>query len=305
MFMMNKPCVAVKDLEKFYHAKPALAGITLNIQAGEIFGLVGPNGAGKTTFLKLLMGLVHPTGGTVKVFDRELSEFTGEMRREVGYVAEEPNLYEFMTLRELAAFTGEFYPGWDKTRCRRYLEKIKLPVSEKIKNFSRGMKTRTALVLALLTQPRLLLLDEPLEGLDPISRREFLNLLLEEFTSLKDRTVIISSHHLVELERICDRVGFLKQGRLFKVAPMELLKGEAKTIRVVFQKEPPAALFHLPGIKKVQQESKLGFLLTVEDNFSEIYEACSQTPHFVMEVYHRNLEELFREYAGGGDGNGR
>ena len=297
--MKNDYCLVIKDLTKSYGAKQALAGITLNLEAGEIVGLVGPNGSGKTTLIKAVMGLIQPTSGSIKIFGKEAKMLSRQERRDVGYIAEEPNLYEFMTVKETISFNRGFYPAWDEARCQGLLSRFHLPLDEKVKNLSRGMKTQLALVLALVPAPRLLMLDEPLEGLDPLRRIEFINLLLEDFMEHEDRSVVIASHYLEELERMADKIAFIHEGVLKRVAPMEHLRKEEKTIRVVFQKEPPETLFSMPGIKEVKREGKQGFLITVEDNFSAIFEACSRHPYFVLDIYHRNLEDLFQEYAGG------
>lgn len=301
---MSDSCLQVKNLEKSFGPKKALSGVTLSLEKGEIMGLVGPNGAGKTTLIKLIMSLLYLTGGSLQIFGKDRSLLTQEDWCRIGYIADEPILYDFMTVRKLIGFNKRFYPRWDDERCSELLLRFHLPVDETIKNLSRGMKTQLALILALAQGPDLLILDEPLDGLDPLRRLEFLNLVLEDFSKKEGRSILISSHYLEELERIADRIAFIHEGELKRVVPMEQLKVEEKTIRVVFQKEPPEALLNLPGIKALQKEGKTGYLITIEDNFHAIYEACCNYPHFVLEIYHRNLEDMFYDYAGRDD-NGR
>ena len=301
---MNDSCLQIKNLDKDFGPQKALSAVTLNLEKGEIMGLVGPNGAGKTTMIKLIMGLLHPTGGSIRIFGKDRKTLTRADWRMVGYIADEPILYDFMTVGKLIDFNKNFYPQWDEHRCSELLLRFHLPADEIIKNLSRGMKTQLALILALSQTPDLLVLDEPLDGLDPLRRLEFLNLVLEDFSKQEGRSILISSHYLEELERIADRIAFLHEGVLKRVVPMEQLKIEEKTIRVVFQKEPPEKLFAMPGIKAIQKEGKTGYLITIEDNFNAIYEACCSYPHFVLEIYHRNLEDMFFDYAGR-DENGR
>ena len=301
---MNDSCLQIKNLDKDFGPKKALSAVTLNLEKGEIMGLVGPNGAGKTTMIKLIMGLLHPTGGSIRIFGKDRKTLTRDDWRMVGYIADEPILYDFMTVGKLIDFNKNFYPQWDENRCSELILRFHLPADEIIKNLSRGMKTQLALILALSQMPDLLVLDEPLDGLDPLRRLEFLNLVLEDFSKQEGRSILISSHYLEELERIADRIAFLHEGVLKRVVPMEQLKIEEKTIRVVFQKEPPEKLFAMPGIKAIQKEGKTGYLITIEDNFNAIYEACCSYPHFVLEIYHRNLEDMFFDYAGR-DENGR
>lgn len=300
---MADSCLSVKNLGKRFGEKQALSGIKLSMEKGEIVGLVGPNGAGKTTLIKLIMGLIHPTSGSVEIFGRERDTLTHNEWRRIGYISDESNLYDFMSPRQIINFNRGFYPNWDEEKCSNLLARFNLPQNEAIKNLSRGMKTQLALILTLAQAPDLLVLDEPLDGLDPLRRIEFLNLILEDFMEQEGRSVLISSHYLEELERIADRIAFLHEGQLRKLAPMEQLKVEEKTIRVVFQKEPPAEILNIPGIKEVKREGKTGYLLAIEDNFNTIFEACSRYPHFVLDIYHRNLEDMFREYSGG-DNNG-
>jgi len=297
--MSSDVCLSLKNLKKDFKAKQALKGITLTLEEGSVLGLVGPNGAGKTTMIKLIMGLLRPTAGSIKIFGKDRNEMTRAELSQIGYVADEPGLYEFMTVRQIIAFNSGFYPKWNRERCGDLLSRLKLPPDEKIKHLSRGMKAQLSLVLALSSMPRLLILDEPLEGLDPLRRIEFLNLIIEDFAGREGKSVLISSHYLEELERIADKIAFLNEGLLVKAASADKLKADEKTIRVVFQKEPPGELFKMPGIKDIRREGKLAFLITVENNFNEIYEACSRFPHYVLDIYHRNLEDLFRDYSGG------
>ncbi len=295
---MGESCLAVKNLSKAFGSKKALDGVSFEVQSGEIMGLVGPNGAGKTTLIKLVMGLINPTSGRVSVFGKDGKTLGVQEKRRIGYIPDESFFYDFMTPQQTIEFSKRFYPEWDEEKCTEMMQRFHLPSDEPVKNLSRGMKAQLALILVLAQKPDLLLLDEPLEGLDPMRRLEFLNLVLEDFMQREGRGVLISSHYLEELERLADRVAFLQAGRLFRVVDMEQLKVEEKTIRVVFQKEPPEALLRMPGIKAVQKEGKTGYLLTIEDNFHAIYEACCNYPHFILEIYHRSLEDMFMDYSG-------
>ena len=295
---MNDSCLQINNLGKDFGSKRALSAVTLSLEKGEIMGLVGPNGAGKTTLVKMIMGLLHPTTGSIKIFGNDRDTLSCSEWRQVGYIADEPILYDFMSVQKLINFNRGFFPQWDEEKCRDLVARFNLPLHESVKNLSRGMKTQLSLTLALAQVPRLLILDEPLDGLDPMRRLEFLNLILEDFTGQEGRSILISSHYLEELERIVDCIAFLHEGQLKRVVPMEQLKVEEKTIRVVFQKEPPETLLGMPGIKQVQKEGKTGYLITIEENFNAIYEACCSFPHFVLEIYHRNLEDMFHDYAG-------
>ncbi len=298
---MAAEMVKIEKVSKQFGAKQALKNIHLTIQPGEILGLVGPNGAGKTTLISVLMGLVIPDSGTVHLFGKERTELTRSERSQIGFVPDEINLYEWMSIDEILRFQRTMFSQWDQKRCDRFIQRFGLNRKEKIRDLSKGMRSQLALILALCTRPKLLILDEPLEGLDPVRRLEFLNLVLEDFLEGDDCSVLISSHYLEELERMADRIAFISDGVLQHLAPMEQIKSESKTIRVVFQKDPPEELLQMPGIRDVQREGKLGYLITVEENFSAVLDACAQWPHFVLDTYHRSLDELFSDYTGSGD----
>lgn len=295
---MSKGCLTIRNLGKNFGSKNALTGITMDVKEGEIIGLVGPNGAGKTTLTKLIMGLLKPDIGSVSLYGKDIKAAGHDEMRRVGYIPDEPYFYDFMTASQTIEFNRRFYPGWDSLKCDDLLQRFHLPLDEPVKNMSRGMKAQLGLILVLAQKADFLVLDEPLEGLDPLCRLEFLNLVLEDFLESEGRSVFISSHYLEELERVVDRVAFLHEGRLLRVMDIEQLKMEEKTIRVVFQKEPPETLLNMSGIKSVQKEGKTSYLLTIEDNFNAIYEACSRYPHFILEIYHRNLEDMFMDFSG-------
>jgi ABC-2 type transport system ATP-binding protein len=294
---VQKLCLNLKKVEKRFGEKNVLNGVTMDLFAGEIMGLIGPNGAGKTTLIKLIMGLLNLSGGSIYLFSRERGQLTSTDWSKIGYVSDEPNLYDFMTVDQIISFNSVFFPQWNSEKCCELKKRFQLPQHEPVKNLSRGMKAQLALILALCQEPQLLILDEPFDGLDPLRRIEFLNIILDEFTSSEDRTVFISSHYLEELERICDRVAFIHEGELKRVVKMEQLRVEEKTIRVVFQKQPPQSLLSMPGIKDIKKEGQTGYLLTVENNFNEIYQACGAFPHYVLEIYHRSIEDMFHDYS--------
>lgn len=297
---MSEYILQTKNLSKKFGLMQALIGVSLSLEKGEIMGLIGPNGAGKTTMIKLIMGLLLPTAGSIQIFGKERNNLNRQDWSRIGYVADEPILYDFLTVKDTIDFNKRFYPKWNNDNCRELLQRFHLPLDEPVKNLSRGMKTQLALFLALGQSPDLMILDEPLDGLDPMRRIEFLNLLLEDYMSREETSILISSHYLDELERIADRVAFLHEGRLRRVVTMEQLKVDQKTIRVVFQKNPPDNFFTMEGIKSVRQEGKTSYLVTIEDNFNTIYEAYCNFPHYVLDIYHRNLEDMFFDYSGKG-----
>lgn len=290
--------VETVGLTKEFDSFKAVDGLDLQVPEGSVFGFLGPNGSGKTTTLRMLLGIIRPTSGGGKVLGYDMVKGSLEVRARTGYMAEAPEMYGYMTGEELIRFCRSFYPTWEDGLVKKYSDLFDLPLKSKLGSLSKGMKSQLALIIALAPNPALLILDEPTSGLDPIKRVQFLNIIMQEIVDT-GRTVFFSSHQLSDVERVCDRVAFIKGGRLIKIASMDKLKTQEKIIRVVFQKEPPPGAWDRPGIKKVQREGN-GYLVTVEDNFTEIFESCKNLPHFMIEVIDQNLEDLFVSYVGGG-----
>ena len=285
------------NLTKEFNSFMAVDGLNLQVPEGSVFGFLGPNGSGKTTTIRMLLGITKPTSGEGKVLGLDIVKDSLNIKAKIGYMAEVPEMYGYMTGEELIRFCRGFYPSWEDGLVKKYSELFNLPLKNKISSLSKGMKSQLALIIALAPNPSLLILDEPTSGLDPIKRVQFLNIIMKEIVGT-GKTVFFSSHLLSDVERVCDRVAFIKDGRLVKTDSMDKLKTQEKIIRAVFQKEPPPGFFEKPGIKKVQREGN-GYLISVEDNFEEIFEACKKMPNFLIEVIDQNLEDLFVAYVGG------
>ena len=292
------PLLEVSSLSHRFRDVTALKDVRFTLDPGHILGLVGPNGAGKTTLLRILAGLLPPDTGSVRILGQELSCLDAVHRAGVAFVPSGPGLFPGYTALKLAAWNRQFYPVWDDVRFTGLLQHFRLDPSRKIREYSLGMRGILALSLALAQKPRLLLLDEPLTGLDPRARLDIIHTLLEDFSGHEDTAMVISSHYLEELERLCDRVVFLDSGQIRADVELEPFREEARTIRCVFQKEPPEHILSMEGITSVTREGRLGYLIRTGSNFPEIYEALSQVPHYVIEVSHRNLQDLWDEEAG-------
>ncbi len=287
------------NLSKTIQDKEILKNINIEIPRGSVYALLGPNGAGKTTILKILMGLKKPSSGGGKCLGLDILAEGLQIRQKTGYLSEEPRFYGYMTAKHLLEFCRGFYSQWNDHLVRNYLEVFELPVEQKVYEFSQGMKNQLALLLALAPRPELLILDEPTTGFDPIKRKLFFNVILEEIVA-EGNTVLISSHQLDEVERIADRVGLIRRGQLLRECSLDELKTQEKEIRVVFQKEPPSDFFDLPGIKEVKQEGK-AFRVLVSSNLEEIWQTCASFPHYTLEMIGSNLEDIFLRYMEGED----
>jgi ABC-2 type transport system ATP-binding protein len=239
----GKP-IDVRGIEKVFRSKilqrptRALHGVDLEIEEGEVFGFLGPNGAGKTTTIRILLGLICPTAGSGHVLGRAFGSV--ESRRALGFLPDSPNFYQYLTARELLEFAGKLHGIHAPERGRRIeetLDRVGLagPARpRRLRTYSRGMLQRVGIAQAILHRPRLVILDEPMNGLDPIGRAEFRDLVL----SLKNDgvTVFLSSHVLADIETTADRVAILDRGRIVRAGSLrEILAGDGRTIELSFE----------------------------------------------------------------------
>ena len=203
--------------------------LDLHLPVGSIYGFLGPNGSGKTTTLRLLLGLLRRRSGEVTVLGRPMPERAAQVLARIGYVPEAPHFDVTLTIRELLDFQAAFYPAWDERWARDLLAQFELDASRPFGKLSKGQKAKTMMLTTLAQRPELLVLDEPTDGLDPVARRDILAALLEYAAGGK-ASVLISSHLVHELERICDWVGVMDAGRLVTETPMTRLKNGTKRL---------------------------------------------------------------------------
>jgi ABC-2 type transport system ATP-binding protein len=223
-------------LKKKFRKLNAVDGLELDVPQGAIYALVGPNGAGKTTAIKLLMNILRPTSGTAKVLGQESTKVAGKSFCSIGYVSENQQLPGWMRVDSFLAYLRPFYPSWDRELESELVRKFELPVDRKLKQLSRGMRMKAALASALAFRPKLIVLDEPLGGLDPLVRDELIEGLLDR---APESTVFISSHDLAEIETFATHVGYLEQGRLRFSEEMGTLASRFREVELTFD-SPPA-----------------------------------------------------------------
>lgn len=296
----TEAAVVCERLAKSYGDKVAVAGVDWTVPAGSVTGLIGPNGAGKSTTLKMLIGLVHPTGGRARVLGLDTATDGLAIRQRTGYMAEEDALFRWMTAADAITFSRMLYPTWSDELARETLELFGLPENVPVSNMSTGMKRQLALTLAVAQRPELLILDEPTSGLDPERRRDFLNVVLKS-VAREGATVIMSSHQLHEIERVADRVAFMRDGRIVREKnDLDALKEAARRIRVVFQGEAPPDLASWEGIRRVDVDGKIHVLQVGGDgaDVDEIVVRLKRHHPFVVEVIEHNLEDLYFQEAG-------
>jgi len=288
--------VSVERLSKRFFRSQVLSDISFALPRGTITGLIGENGVGKSTLIRILLGLLEANLGRSVVLGMGSMKNGVAIRRRTGYVPDEFQLYDWMTPHELCTFIAPFYPTWDHKLAVSLLERMKLPVTTKVKKFSKGMKTRLLLVLALSHQPELLILDEPLSGLDPLVREDVLT-HLSEYVSASGRTVLISSHQLSDIERICDRVVLLHQGKVRLDDYIQNIKEERGDLEAIFADGVPdeLTLEDVSVLSRSSNRIKLYYRKNGEELIEQLRVAGADVENLPLD-----LEAIFKREAGGG-----
>ncbi|MGH7615085.1 MAG: ABC transporter ATP-binding protein [Gemmatimonadales bacterium] len=223
--------IEVQDLHYRAGKSFAITNLNLHVPTGSIYGFLGPNGSGKTTTIRVLLGLLRPRAGRVTVLGRGMPADAPSILARTGFVPEQPHLDPTLTVGETLRFQAAFYPSWDRTWAEQLLRRFDLDERVQFGRLSKGQKGKVMMLLALAQRPELLILDEPTDGLDPVVRRDMLTALVD-YVSQHAATVFISSHLVHELERICDWVGVMDNGRLITELPMEQFKNGIKRLQV-------------------------------------------------------------------------
>lgn len=233
--MSLRPVIQLDSVTKRYGQETALDNVSIEVPPGVVYALLGENGAGKTTSIRAMLGLIDVDQGHVRVLERDSQQEGVAIRRQIGYVSERPSMDDWMTVDQIGWFTAGFYgPGFEQ-RFQHHADRFRIPRSRKIKQLSKGMRSKVALSLALAVEPRLLILDEPTSGLDTLVRREFLESMVE-FTD-DGKTVFLSSHQIHEVERVADIVTIVRDGRILVSQSLDELKDSTTEATIILPEE--------------------------------------------------------------------
>ena len=293
--MADRWIIETIDLRKSYDGIEAVRGLNLQVPPGSICGFLGRNGAGKTTAIKVLLGMAHPTSGQARVFGLDASDAGAslEIRRRTGFVAEEKALYGSMDVAGLIRFTAAFYPTWRRDLEQRYRQTFDLPLDRKVKDLSKGMRTKTALLLALCRGAELLVLDEPTSGLDPAAIEEVLQALVAHVSG-EETTVFFSSHQIAEVDQIADRVAIIDRGQTVVQGALDDLRRRFQRIQLVFDDDAPDPSFHAPGVERLRRKGRVLTILSSAGAEAVIEEARALNP-ISIDVAPVTLKEIFLE----------
>ncbi len=284
-----------KSFKSILSKKEVLKDISFSLNKGEIFGFLGPNGAGKTTTIKILVGLLNPDKGMVKILDSNPKD--EKIKNKIGFLPEQPYFYEHLTGEELLDYTSRLYGIKNKKEKIEYvLKEVGLYNERKksLRNYSRGMLQRIGIANALISDPEILILDEPLSGLDPVGRKEMKDLIYKQ--KKEGKTVFFSSHILSDVEEICDRIGVIIDGRILKIGYLsEILKEELMPIEIIFENKENLNLpFNLIYDEKMGKERKV---YVGEENYENLlnFLVLNKIKIFSIRKAVYSLEEWFFE----------
>lgn len=289
--MTHELVIETHGLAKHYGAVEAVRNLSLTVERQRITGFLGRNGAGKSTTIKMLLGMIRPTGGTGRVLGYDITDPVQslEIRRRIAYVGEDKGLYGYMTVTDLIRFTRSFYPDWQPQIEADLLKQYQLPPGRKVKAISKGMRTKLALLLALARRPELIILDEPSEGLDPVSIEELLQILQE--VRAAGTSIFFSSHQLSEVERIADRVLMIDHGQLVMNTLLSDLLDNYRNITVEFAGQSPIPAFDLAGVERTRVKGGQAWVLA-SSNVEGIV-AHARSLNAIVQVTPVNLRDVF------------
>ena len=293
---MSKQAIVLNGLTKNYGKHRGINDLSFSVNMGEIFGFIGPNGAGKSTTIRTLMGLIRPTSGNASILGHDCQTQASIIAKDVGYLPSEDSYYENMKVCELLQYTADLYGMNCQARLHELAERLNLDLSRRISDLSLGNRKKVGIVSALMVSPKLVIMDEPTSGLDPLIQQAFYEILKEE--NGHGTTIFLSSHVLSEVQKLCDRVAILKNGKLIGIQSIkELRESGYKKISVFSKVEIPNGFFNLCGIANYSESKDKtcadfmynGDITTVMDKLH----ALPLTDVFLEEP---SLEEIFLHY---------
>ena len=286
--------IETNDLKKRYGTHEAVKGLNLEVHDGSVCAFLGQNGAGKSSTIKMLLGMTHPTSGTGSIFGHRIDNERESLliRQQVAFVAEDKRLYDYMTVAEILGFTRSFFPNWNVDFERHLLERFELPRDRKVRQLSKGMRTKLALLLGFARGCKLLILDEPTEGLDPVAIEDVLQIVVS--LAAQGTTIFFSSHQIAEVEQVADHVLMIDRGKLVLDAPMDQVKDQYRHIQAVFPEPVDERDFRLPGIERVRLEGRTVSLIASR-NLDSIMEHIRMLKAGNVDVLPISLKEIFLE----------
>ena len=285
--------IEVDKLTKYYGKARGIVDVSFNVDEGEIFGFIGPNGAGKSTTIRLFLSLIYPTSGEARIFGKDCIKYGPEIRQEIGYLPSEVFYYEGMKVLDLLKYSASFYPKDCTKRIHELAELMELDLKRKIEDLSYGNKKKVGIVQGLLHQPKLIVLDEPTAGLDPLMQQKFFNLIREE--NKRGATIFFSSHILGEVQKMCNRVAIIKEGSIINIQDIKTLQRDNyKKIRIQAE-DMDEKRFGVEGVTKLAKEDG-GISFFFKGDINMIMKLISEKEVNDVTIEEPTLEEIFIHY---------
>jgi ABC-2 type transport system ATP-binding protein len=285
--------IEVNKLTKYYGKARGIVDVSFNVEQGEIFGFIGPNGAGKSTTIRLFLSLIYPTSGDAKIFGKDVIRFGPEIRQDIGYLPSEVFYYEGMKVIDLLNYSASFYKKDCTQRIKELSELMELDLKRRIDDLSYGNKKKVGIVQGLLHSPKLIVLDEPTAGLDPLMQQKFFNMIKEE--NKKGATVFFSSHILGEVQKLCNRVAIIKEGSVINIQDIKTLqKDNYKKIRIAAD-DINEKQYRVEGVSNlVKENGALNFFY--KGDINNITRLIGQNNVLDVTIEEPTLEEIFLHY---------
>jgi ABC-2 type transport system ATP-binding protein len=286
--------IEIQNLTKMYGKSRGISDINFHVEQGEIFGFIGPNGAGKSTTIRTLLSLIYPTSGSAKIFGRDCIQYAPEIKKEIGYLPSEVFYYDNMKVKDLLNYSASFYKKDCKKRIKELAELLNLDLNKKIDDLSLGNKKKVGIVQGLLHEPKLIILDEPTSGLDPLMQQKFFELLEEE--NKKGATILFSSHILSEVQRLCNRVAIIKEGKIVTVEKISTLKeNNYKKFKIEMKTMIEKHHFEMSGVSDLESKGQMiSFLF--KGNLNEVMKKIAEIEIANLWIEEPDLEEIFMHY---------
>ncbi|PFA67659.1 ABC transporter [Bacillus sp. AFS015802] len=286
--------IEIHSLTKTYGKSRGITDISFHVEEGEIFGFIGPNGAGKSTTIRTLLSLIRPTSGSATIFGKDCIEYAPEIAKEVGYLPSEVFYYDNMKVIDLLKYSASFYKKDCTQRIKELADMLNLDVTKKIDDLSLGNKKKVGIIQGLLHEPKLIILDEPTSGLDPLMQQKFFELLQAE--NEKGATILFSSHILSEVQRLCDRVAIIKEGKIVQVEKISTLKeNNHKKFKIEIMDDIDLSYFELAGVSNLEvKDHHVSFLFRGDINM--VMKKIADIEITNLWIEEPDLEEIFMHY---------
>ena len=293
---MRAPVIDITDLSKFYGKNRGIEHVNLEIREGEIFGFIGPNGAGKSTTIRILLNLIFPSGGSARIMGMDVIRETKKIKHQIGYIPSDANAYSTMDVHEFLSYCIHFYQVQNGAhRIAELSELFELDLKRKITELSMGNRKKVSIVQSLLHNPKLLILDEPTTGLDPLMQAKFFELLRSE--NQKGMTIFFSSHILNEVQILCKRVAVIKEGKIIKLEDIETLrKKQLKKVLIEFSEQVNKENFNIHGIEHISTLSDNTLSFMYPGDINELVGLLAGSKLVNLMIEEPSLEEIFIHY---------